>query len=112
MRSAHLDATLLMTDEVSGDTASVPVDLTWVATDRAHPDPTGNNHVRFPGEGIVNTHDNNINLPAVAWGTVWLRGVNVSPEPDAGATLQQVKSSCMEIGDPQWDGDTLFCFGF
>lgn len=112
MRTAHLHAILAMTDSVSGETASVPVDLTWVATDRAHPDTVRNNHVRFPGEGIVNTHDNNINLPAAAWGTVWLNGVNVTPGADEGATLEQIKSSCMEIAFPHWAGDSLFCFGF
>lgn len=40
------------------------------------------------------------NLPAVAWGTVWLNGVNVAPEADEGASLEQIKSSCMEIGYP------------
>jgi len=112
IRTAHLDAILAMTDSVSGDTASVPVDLNWAATARAHPDPVRNNHVRFPGEGIVNTHDNNINLPAMAWGTVWLNGVNVAPEADESATLEQIKSSCMEIAFPHWTGDSLFCFGF
>ncbi|MDH4335592.1 MAG: hypothetical protein OEW24_10155 [Chloroflexota bacterium] len=112
IRTAHLDAILAMTDSVSGDTASVPVDLNWAATARAHPDPVRNNHVRFPGEGIVNTHDNNINLPAMAWGTVWLNGVNVAPEADESATLEQTKSSCMEIAFPHWTGDSLFCFGF
>jgi hypothetical protein len=48
----------------------------------------------------------------VAWGTVLLNGVNVSPEPDEGATLEQINSSCMEIGYPHWVGDTIFCFGF
>jgi len=112
MRSAHFAATLPMTDSISGDTATVPIELAWLATGAAHPDTARNNHLRFPGEGIVNTHDNNINLSAVASGTVLLGGVNVSPEPDLGATLEQIKSACMEIGDPHWDGDTLFCFGF
>ncbi len=112
MRAASLDVTLAMTDSVSGDTASVSVDLTWVATAGAHPDTVRNNHVRFPGEGIVNTHDNNINLPAMAWGTVWLHGVNVAPGADESATLEQIKSSCMEIAFPHWAGDSLFCFGF
>jgi hypothetical protein len=112
MRSAHLVATLAMTDSVSGDTADVPIDLAWQATGAAHPDTVRNNHVRFPGEGIVNTHDNNINLGAVSSGTVMLDGVNVAPEPDGGASLEQIRSSCMEIGYPHWDGDTLFCFGF
>lgn len=112
MRSAHVVATLTMTDSVSGDSAAVPIDVAWQATAVAHPDTVRNNHVRFPGEGIVNTHDNNINLSALASGTVLLGGVNVSPDPDPSATLEQVKSACMEIGYPHWDGDTLFCFGF
>lgn len=112
MRSAHLAATLTMTDSLSGDTAAVPIDLAWEASDVAHPDTVRNNHMRFPGEGIVNTHDNNINLSAAAWGTVLLDGVNVSPDPDPSATLEQIRSSCMEIGYPNWDGDTLLCFGF
>lgn len=112
MRTAYLVATLAMTDSVSGDTADVPIDLSWQATGVAHPDTARNNHMRFEGEGVANTHDNNINLAAVAWGTVLLNGVNVAPEPDAGATLEQIKSACMEIAYPHWDGDTLFCFGF
>lgn len=112
LRSAHLVATLSMTDSVSGDTADVPIDLAWQDTDAAHPDTVRNNHFRFPGEGIVNTHDNNINLSAVAAGTVLLNGVNVSPDADPDATLEQIRSACMEIGYPHWDGDTLFCFGF
>lgn len=112
MRSAHVAATLTMTEAVSGDTALVPIDLAWQASGNAHPDTVRNNHFRFPGEGIVNTHDNNINLSAVASGTVMLDGVNVSPDPDSGATLEQIKSACMEVGYPHWDGDTLFCFGF
>jgi hypothetical protein len=112
MRSAYLRATLTMTDSVSGASADVPIDLVWQASAAAHPDTVRNNHVRFAGEGIVNTHDNNINLSAVASGTVWLNGVNVSPDPDLSATLEQIRSACMEVGYPQWEGDTLFCFGF
>ena len=112
MRSAHLAANLKMTDSVSGDSAVVPIDLLWQATAVAHSDTVPNNHVRFPGEGIVNTHDNNINLSAVASGTVLLGGVNVSADPDPSAILEQIRSACMEIGYPHWDGDTLFCFGF
>jgi len=112
MRSAHLSATLAMTDSVSGESADVPIDLVWQATAAAHPDTVRNNHLRFAGEGIVNTHDNNINLSAVASGAVVLNGVNLSPDPDPSAALEQIRSACMEVGYPHWEGDTLFCFGF
>lgn len=112
MRSAQLHMTAAMTDSESGATMDVPIDLHWTASERAHPDPVRNNHVRFPGEGIVNTHDNNLNLPAVAWGTVLLDRLNLAQEPDQSATLEEVKSGCMEIAYPHWTGETLFCFGF
>jgi len=112
LRSAHLDVVLPMDDAASAGTASVPVHLEWRATARAHPDTVRNNHVRFAGEGIVNTHDNNIVLPAVAWGSITLNGMNVARGVDEGASLQQVKSACMEIRYPHWAGETYYCFGF
>lgn len=112
MRSAHVSATLAMTDSVSGASADVPIDVVWQATASAHPDTVRNNHVRFAGEGIVNTHDNNINLSAEASGTVWLNGRNLSPDADPNAALEQIRSACMEVAYPHWDGDTFFCFGF
>jgi hypothetical protein len=112
MRTARLDVVMRMTDDVSGAMRDVAVHLSWQATESAHPDTARNNHAHFPGEGVVNTHDNNYLLAAVAWGSVVLDGVNVVVEPDYGATLSEVKSSCMEIGFPHWDGETLWCFGF
>jgi hypothetical protein len=112
MRSAHVAATLVLADAVSGESADVTIDLGWQASAAAHPDTVRNNHVRFAGEGIVNTHDNNVNLSATASGAVWLNGVNLSPDPDESATLEQIRSACMEVGYPHWDGETLFCFGF
>jgi hypothetical protein len=112
LRSATLDALLPMTDGMSGATENVAVHLGWAATGVAHPHTARNNHLRFPGEGIVNTHDNNFSLSAIASGTVMLAGVNVAQGVDEGATLEQVKASCMEVGYPHWQGDTYFCFGF
>jgi hypothetical protein len=112
LRGAHLDAVLPMVDSISGATADVPVHLTWRAMARAHPDTVRNNHVRFLGEGIVNTHDNNMVLPAMAWGSITLNGLNVASGTDDGASLEQVKSACMEIRYPHWAGETYYCFGF
>ena len=96
MRSAHVSATLAMTDAVSGESADVLIDVVWQAAAAAHPDTVRNNHVRFAGEGIVNTHDNNINLSAEASGTVWLNGRNLSPDADPNAALEQIRSACMD----------------
>jgi hypothetical protein len=110
--TARLDLDLTLVDAVSGADVPVSVDLTWQATGPAHPETTPNNHSHFPFEGNVNTHDNNFLRPAVAFGSVIVDGVNLAAAPDESAMLQSVKSACMEIGFPHWQGDTLWCFGF
>jgi hypothetical protein len=112
LESAWLNLDLVLADSVSGADVPVSVSITWLATGPAHPDTVPNNHSHFPFAGNVNTHDNTFMRPAVAFGSVTVDGVNLAPNPDENAVLQSVKSACMEIGFPHYDGETLWCFGF
>jgi hypothetical protein len=98
-------------DAVSGDTFTVAIDVEWTAAGSLDADPV-RSHVRFPGEVVVNSHDNNLLRPATATATVTIDGQLLALDPTWDASMELVRSGCMEVPWPHFDGFTKWCFGF
>lgn len=95
---AWVDATFTVTDDVSGATDTAHLVMSWQSTGRATRDPV-HSHVRFPGEAIVNSHDNNTIVGAVATGTISIGGWSTDVST-ADAHLSSVKAGCQVIIHP------------
>jgi hypothetical protein len=117
--AAWSSATVEMVDQLNGDTTPVRAEVSWTGGELSH-ETTPNNHGKCAGgeclpwmadfEVIANTHDNNLRRDAVAAIELIVDGVAIAFEPSAEASIEQVKSSCMEIPKGTFSGDTDYCF--
>lgn len=111
LTSAHVATSLEGVDSVSGDTLTVGISVDWTAAGPLDSGPV-HSHVRFPGEGVVNSHDNNLLRPATATATLTINGQALTLDPTWEASMELVRSGCMEVPWPHFDGFTKWCFGF
>jgi hypothetical protein len=117
--AAWSSATVEMEDQLTGETMPVYAAVSWTGGDLSH-ETTPNNHGKCAGgeclpwmadfEVIVNTHDNNLRRDAIATIELIVDGVPIAFEPSADASIDQVKSSCMEIPKGTFSGDSDYCF--
>lgn len=103
-RSATLRGVVPVTDDISGLTYSVGLNLTWTAVTAAQHDTT-RVHVREPRGAIVNSAANTWMADAVAYGTVTLQGVNLAVGPTYDAHLSRTKQNCLVVQHPQGGAD-------
>jgi hypothetical protein len=106
--SATLRATVAMTDELSGATASATVALRWTATSADTTAPS-HYHERYPFIVILNTNSNDTNREAVADGAVTMGGVNYAPNEGEGS-LWSVRFHCRQIGFGNGSSDWGLCY--
>jgi hypothetical protein len=99
---AWVDAAFTVYDDV-GVAETAHLSMLWESTGRATRDPV-HSHVRFPGEAVVNSHDNNTFVDAVATGTVSVGDWSLNVLT-ADAHLSSVKAGCQVILHPQVDAD-------
>lgn len=111
LTAAHVATTLVGADSVSGDTFTVGIDVDWTGAGPLNSGPV-HSHARFPGEGVVNSHDNNLMRQAMATAAVAIDGQLLALDPTSDAGMELVKSGCMEVPWPHFDGFTKWCFGF
>lgn len=104
---AWIDATLTVVDDVSGATATAHLVMAWESTARATRDPV-HSHARFPGEAIVNSHDNNLMVDAVATGTVSIGGWSTDVRT-TDAHLSSVQAGCQVILHPRAENADYDC---
>jgi hypothetical protein len=117
--AAWSSATVEMEDQLTGETMPVYAAVSWTGGDLSH-ETTPNNHGKCAGgeclpwmadfEVIVNTHDNNLRRDAVATIELIVDGTSIAFEPSADASIEQVKSSCMEIPAGTFSGEADYCF--
>lgn len=117
--AAWSSASVEMVDQLNGGTMPVWAAVSWTGGELSH-ETTPNNHGKCAGgeclpwmsdfEVVVNTHDNNLFRDAVATIELIVDGVPIAFEPSAEASIEQVKSSCMEIPKGTFSGDTDYCF--
>lgn len=100
---AWIRAALPVHDDVSGADATAMLDLSWISTGRATRDPS-HIHVRFPGLAVVNSHDNDTMVDAVAAGSIGIGSLSI-PVHTADAHLSSVKAGCQVIVHPGTDPD-------
>lgn len=105
---AWIDATLPVLDDVSGETLSVRLALTWTLVGEFDRD-VGHTHLRFPHEGIVNSHTQTLTGDALVSGEVSIGADRLTFPPTGGAVLSQVKSGCQVIVFPHASGTDLSC---
>ena len=104
---ASVDAWIAVSDDVSGATDTAHLVMTWTATDRATLDPS-HLHVRFPGIAVVNSHDNDTMVDAVASG--WLSIGAWSTRVDTSdAHLSSVKAGCQAMIHPGIEDPDIGC---
>ena len=103
---AWLRADVPMVNEApgGGEAVIVSIDLTWTLIGELVRD-TGHLHVRVPGEGNVNSHQNTLMGEAVVGGTVTIGDATYAFEGVEGAHLQQVKYGCQVIAHPGGEPD-------
>lgn len=103
---AWLRADVPMVNEApgGGEEVVVAIDLTWTLVGELVRD-TGHLHVRVPGEGNVNSHQNTLMGDAVVSGTVSMGRVTYAFSDVEGAHLQQVKYGCQVIAHPGGEPD-------
>lgn len=117
--AARSSATVQMEDQLTGQTTPAWAAVRWNGGELSH-ETTPNNHGTCAGgeclrrmadfEVVVNTHDNNLRRDAVATIELIVDGVPIAFEPSADASIEQVKSSCMEIPVGTFSGDSDYCF--
>jgi hypothetical protein len=105
--SASVDAVIPVTDDVSGASSTAHLVMTWTATGRATKDPT-HLHVRFPGIAVVNSHDNDTMVDAVATGSVTIGGWSAGVWT-ADAHLASVKAGCQVMVHPGAENQDISC---
>jgi hypothetical protein len=105
---ASISASMPMTDDVSGAIVSLQVDASWELVGTLQHD-TSHSHVRLPGDGIVNSHENDLLGGAVAAGSVLVGGETIVLEPSLDAHLQLIKAGCQKIVSPHQQFDELAC---
>lgn len=117
--AAWSSATVEMEDQLTGATVPVSASVAWAGGALSH-DTTPNNHGKCAGgeclpwmsdfEVVVNTHDNNLRRDAVATIELIVDGVPIGFGPSADASIEQVKSACMEIPKGTFSGEADYCF--
>ncbi len=105
---ASISATMPLTDDVSGTTTSLQLDLSWQLVGALQHD-TAHSHVRLPGDGIVNSHENDLLGDAVAGGSLILGSETIVLGPSLDAHLQLIKAGCQKLVDPHQAFDELAC---
>ncbi|MGI8998286.1 MAG: hypothetical protein ACR2GO_01035 [Candidatus Limnocylindria bacterium] len=113
--TVRLDRAWLRTDipvinEVpgAGEEVIVALDLTWSLVGELERD-TGHLHVRVPGEGNVNSHQNTLMGEATVSGSVRIGEDLYSFDGVEGAHLEQVKAGCQVIAHPSAGEPDLSC---
>ncbi|HEX7171489.1 MAG TPA: hypothetical protein VF365_02655 [Candidatus Limnocylindria bacterium] len=117
--AAWSSAMVEMVDQLNGGTTPVWASVSWTGGDLSH-ETTPNNHGKCAGgeclpwmedfDVVVNTHDNNLRRDAVATIELIVDGMPIAFEPSAEGSIEQVKSSCMEIPKGTFSGDSDYCF--
>jgi len=105
--TASVDAWIPVSDDVSGATDTAHLVMTWTATGRATVDPT-HLHVRFPGVAVVNSHDNDTVVDAVASGSVSI-GTWSTEITTTDAHLSTVKAGCQAMIHPGIEDPDIGC---
>jgi hypothetical protein len=105
--TASVDAWIGVTDDVSGTIATAHLVMSWTATGRATKDPT-HLHVRFPGLAVVNSHDNDTMVDAIASGSVTI-GAWSTQVWTADAHLSTVKAGCQVMVHPGAENPDIGC---
>ncbi|MDQ3689414.1 MAG: hypothetical protein M3406_05150 [Chloroflexota bacterium] len=91
-----------------GEQVVVALELTWSLVGDLDRD-TGHLHVREPGEGNVNSHQNTLMGEATVSGTVRIGTDVYTFDGVDGAHLQQVKYGCQVIAHPSAGEPDLSC---
>lgn len=110
LRSATLEATVPLVDEVSGSTFMADIRVTWTAIGPMDHD-TGHVNVLFPEAGSVHSTANDKRREATATISMTSGDFALDATTDA-AVLELIKSRCMEVVWPKYEGDSNWCFGF
>jgi hypothetical protein len=105
---ASISATMPITDDVSGAALSLQLDVSWELVGALQHD-TSHSHVRLPGDGIVNSHENDLLGGAVAAGRFLVAGETIVLEPTLDAHLQLIKAGCQKLVSPHQQFDELAC---
>lgn len=107
LTTASVDALVPVTDDVSGASGTAHLVMTWTSTGRATRDPS-HIHVRFPGMAVVNSHDNDTMVDAVATGSVTIGGWSASIGT-TDAHLASVKAGCQVVVHPGVENPDISC---
>ncbi len=107
LTTASVDAWIPVSDDVSGASDTAHLVVTWTASGRATKDPT-HLHVRFPGVAVVNSHDNDTMVDAVATGSVTIGAWSAAIWTDA-AHLSSVKAGCQAMIHPGLEDPDIGC---
>ncbi|MEO6577671.1 MAG: hypothetical protein ABIO99_02075 [Candidatus Limnocylindria bacterium] len=107
LTTASVDAWIPVMDDVSGARDTAHLVVTWTATGRAIKDPT-HIHNRIPGVAVVNSHDNDTMVDAVASGSVTIGAWSADISTDA-AHLSSVKAGCQVILHPGVEDADIDC---
>jgi len=107
---AWVSTDLVMVNEASPglEEVSVAIDISWSLVGELDRD-TGHLHVRVPGEGNVNSHQNTLGGDATVSGTVVIGDAVYTFDAVEGAHLQQVKYGCQVIAHPSAGEPDLSC---
>jgi hypothetical protein len=107
---AWLRVSMPMTNEAStaSEEVTVSVDLEWTLVGELARD-TGHLHVRAPGEGNVNSHQNTLMGDATVTGTVVIGEQDFAFHAVEGAHLQEVRYGCQVIAHPSAGDPDLSC---
>ena len=105
---ASISARIPMTDDVSGATVNLQLDVSWQLVGALQHE-TSHSHARLPGDGIVNSHENDLLGDAIAAGSVLLGGETIVLEPSLEAHLQLIKAGCQKLVSPHQQFDELAC---
>lgn len=103
---AWLRADVPMVNEApgGGEEVVVTIDLSWTLVGELVRD-TGHLHVRVPGEGNVNSHQNTLMGDATVSGSVSLGAATYVFSDVEGAHLSQVKYGCQVVAHPGGEPD-------
>ena len=107
--AAWVDQTFDFYDEVSGETLSARIQVTWQLVGEMVRD-TSHTHVRVAGDGIVNGHDNDLMGDAVASAVLTLNGSAMDLGSTSDAHLELIKAHCQTIVWPHAEWSDLACY--
>lgn len=107
LTTASVDAWIPVVDDVSGVSDTAHLLVNWTATERAIKSPT-HIHNRIPGVAVVNSHDNDTMVSAVASGSVTIGAWSAVIWTDA-AHLSSVRAGCQVILHPGVEDADIDC---